>query len=78
MTHGSHALVAGRPPGLLTGALACYRIYETGDARRLTVQVFANTFCVAFGCSQRFATIASRDQPFSLAMRWEVNAKIFW
>jgi alpha-methylacyl-CoA racemase len=42
MTHGSHDLVAhrlgGEPiPRLLTGGLACYRVYETGDARHLTV-----------------------------------------
>jgi alpha-methylacyl-CoA racemase len=44
MTHGSHALVAGRPPGLLTGGLACYRIYETGDARHLTVAALEPKF----------------------------------
>jgi crotonobetainyl-CoA:carnitine CoA-transferase CaiB-like acyl-CoA transferase len=42
MTHRSHDLVAhrlgGEPvPRLLTGALACYRIYATADGRRLTV-----------------------------------------
>jgi alpha-methylacyl-CoA racemase len=42
MTHGSHDLVAhrlgGEPiPRLLTGGLACYRMYETADARHLTV-----------------------------------------
>jgi alpha-methylacyl-CoA racemase len=42
MTHGAHGLAAhrlgGEPiPRLLTGGLACYRIYETGDARHLTV-----------------------------------------
>jgi alpha-methylacyl-CoA racemase len=42
MTHRSHDLVAhrlgGEPvPRLLTGGLACYRIYETADARHLTV-----------------------------------------
>ena len=42
MTHGSHRLVAHRlagdpRPRLLTGGLACYRIYETADGRRLTV-----------------------------------------
>jgi alpha-methylacyl-CoA racemase len=42
MTHGSHDLVAhrlgGEPvPRLLTGGLACYRVYETADGRRLTV-----------------------------------------
>ena len=42
MTHGSHDLVShrlgGEPiPRLLTGGLACYRIYETADGRWLTV-----------------------------------------
>ena len=42
MTHGSHRLVShrlrGDPlPRFLTGGLACYRIYATGDGRQLTV-----------------------------------------
>ncbi|HUG65270.1 MAG TPA: CaiB/BaiF CoA-transferase family protein [Gaiellaceae bacterium] len=42
MTHRSHDLVAhrlgGEPiPKLLTGGLACYRVYETSDHRHLTV-----------------------------------------
>ena len=42
MTHGSHHLVAhrlgGEPvPRMLTGGLACYRLYETADGRHLTV-----------------------------------------
>jgi crotonobetainyl-CoA:carnitine CoA-transferase CaiB-like acyl-CoA transferase len=42
MTHRSHDLVAHRLGGepvarLLTGGLACYRIYETADGRQLTV-----------------------------------------
>jgi crotonobetainyl-CoA:carnitine CoA-transferase CaiB-like acyl-CoA transferase len=42
MTHGSHRLVshrlAGEPvPRMLTGGLACYRVYETADGRQLTV-----------------------------------------
>jgi crotonobetainyl-CoA:carnitine CoA-transferase CaiB-like acyl-CoA transferase len=42
MTHGSHRFVshriAGDPrPHLLTGGLACYRIYSTADGRWLTV-----------------------------------------
>jgi crotonobetainyl-CoA:carnitine CoA-transferase CaiB-like acyl-CoA transferase len=42
MTHGSHRFVAhrlaGEPvPRLLTGGVACYRIYETADGRHLTV-----------------------------------------
>ena len=42
MTHGSHRFVshrvAGDPrPHLLTGGLACYRIYATADGRWLTL-----------------------------------------
>jgi crotonobetainyl-CoA:carnitine CoA-transferase CaiB-like acyl-CoA transferase len=42
MTHGTHRLaqyrLAGDPrPRLLTGGLACYRTYATGDGRHLTV-----------------------------------------
>lgn len=42
MTHGSHDLVAhrlgGEPiPRMLTGGLACYRMYATADGRQLTV-----------------------------------------
>ncbi|HEY4236027.1 MAG TPA: CaiB/BaiF CoA-transferase family protein [Gaiellaceae bacterium] len=49
MTHGSHRLVAHRlggetVPRLLTGGLACYRIYETADGRRLTVAALEPVF----------------------------------
>ncbi len=41
MTHGSHRLVAhrlrGLPERMLTGGLACYRLYATADGRWLTV-----------------------------------------
>ena len=42
MTHGSHDLVShrvgGEPvPRMLTGGLACYRMYATSDGRHLTV-----------------------------------------
>jgi crotonobetainyl-CoA:carnitine CoA-transferase CaiB-like acyl-CoA transferase len=42
MTHGTHRFasfrLAGDPrPQLLTGGLACYRMYATGDGRHLTV-----------------------------------------
>jgi alpha-methylacyl-CoA racemase len=42
MTQGSHRLVSHRlggetVPRMLTGGLACYRIYETADGRHLTV-----------------------------------------
>jgi alpha-methylacyl-CoA racemase len=49
MTHGSHRLVAhrlgGEPiPRMLTGGMACYRIYETADARHLTVAALEPAF----------------------------------
>ncbi|HEY5296235.1 MAG TPA: CaiB/BaiF CoA-transferase family protein [Gaiellaceae bacterium] len=49
MTHGTHRLVAhhlGGDPAqrLLTGGAACYRIYETADARHLTVAALEPRF----------------------------------
>ena len=49
MTHSSHRLaahrLAGDPvPRLLTGGAACYRIYETGDGRHLTVAALEPRF----------------------------------
>jgi alpha-methylacyl-CoA racemase len=49
MTHGSHRLAAhrlgGEPsPRLLTGGLACYRIYATSDGRWLTVAALEPVF----------------------------------
>jgi alpha-methylacyl-CoA racemase len=49
LTHGSHRLVAhrldGEPlPRMLTGGLACYRIYETADGRHLTVAALEAAF----------------------------------
>ncbi len=49
MTHGAHRLVAhrlgGEPlPRLLTGGLACYRIYATSDGRHLTVAALEQQF----------------------------------
>ncbi len=61
MTHGSHDLVAhrlgGEPvPRLLTGGLACYRVYETADARYLTVGALEPKFfarlCEVLGRSE--------------------------
>jgi alpha-methylacyl-CoA racemase len=41
MTHNAHRLAEhrlhGEPERTLTGALACYRIYETADGRHLTI-----------------------------------------
>jgi alpha-methylacyl-CoA racemase len=49
MTHGSHRFAAhrlgGEPiPKLLTGGLACYRIYPTADGRHLTVAALEQKF----------------------------------
>jgi alpha-methylacyl-CoA racemase len=49
MTHGAHDLVAhragGEPrPKLLTGGVACYRIYQTADGRFLTVAALEPKF----------------------------------
>jgi alpha-methylacyl-CoA racemase len=49
MTHGSHRLVAHRlggetVPRMLTGGLACYRIYATADGRHLTVGALEPAF----------------------------------
>jgi alpha-methylacyl-CoA racemase len=49
LTHGSHRLAAhrlgGEPvPRMLTGGLACYRIYETADGRHLTVAALEPAF----------------------------------
>ena len=49
MTHNAHDLVAHRlhgdpVPRLLTGGVACYRIYETSDGRHLTVAALEPKF----------------------------------
>ena len=49
MTHGSHRLLSHRlggetVPRMLTGGLACYRIYETADDRHLTVGALEPAF----------------------------------
>ena len=49
MTHNAHGLVAHRlggdpVPRLLTGGVACYRIYETKDGRHLTVAALEPKF----------------------------------
>jgi crotonobetainyl-CoA:carnitine CoA-transferase CaiB-like acyl-CoA transferase len=51
MTHSAHKLVShrlgGEPiPQLLTGGLACYRIYATADGRYLTVAALEHHFFV--------------------------------
>jgi alpha-methylacyl-CoA racemase len=49
MTHGSHRFaqhrLGGEPiPKLLTGGLACYRVYPTADGRHLTVAALEEKF----------------------------------
>ena len=49
MTHGAHDLVAHRlggdpVPRLLTGGLACYRVYATADGRHVTVAALEPRF----------------------------------
>jgi crotonobetainyl-CoA:carnitine CoA-transferase CaiB-like acyl-CoA transferase len=49
MTHGAHRFaahrLAGDPvPRLLTGGVACYRIYDTADGRHLTVAALEPKF----------------------------------
>jgi crotonobetainyl-CoA:carnitine CoA-transferase CaiB-like acyl-CoA transferase len=64
MTHGTHRLaqyrLAGDPrPRLLTGGLACYRTYATGDGRHLTVGALEPKFfarlCELIGRPELFA-----------------------
>jgi crotonobetainyl-CoA:carnitine CoA-transferase CaiB-like acyl-CoA transferase len=60
MTHRSHALVAhrlaGPPERMLTGGLACYRIYATGDGRWLTVGALEPKFF------RRLCTVVGRAE----------------
>ena len=48
MTHNSHRLAAhrlhGEPERMLTGGLACYRMYETADGRWLTIAALEPKF----------------------------------
>jgi alpha-methylacyl-CoA racemase len=54
MTHGSHRLASRAP--VLTSGFACYRMYETADARHLTVGALEPKFfarlCEAVGHSE--------------------------
>ncbi len=71
MTHGSHDLVSHRldgdpVPRLLTGALACYRVYECADGRHLTVGALEEKFfarlCAALGRDDLAARQYEPDQ----------------
>ena len=68
MTHRSHDLVAHRlggdpVPKLLTGGVACYRIYDTADGRRLTVSALEPKFW------QRLCEVAG--VPELIPRQWE-------
>jgi alpha-methylacyl-CoA racemase len=61
LTHGAHRLVShrlgGEPiPRLLTGGLACYRIYATADGRYVTVAAleprFFSRLCELLECTE--------------------------
>ena len=61
MTHESHNLAAHRLGGepiarLLTGGLACYRIYSTADGRHLTVAALEEKFF------RRLCEVIGRDE----------------
>jgi alpha-methylacyl-CoA racemase len=70
MTHNSHRLAAHRLHGeaerMLTGDLACYRIYETADGRRLTVAAlepkFWSRLCQLIGRPDLVARHFDQDQ----------------
>jgi alpha-methylacyl-CoA racemase len=70
MTHNSHRLAAHRLHGeaerTLTGDLACYRIYETADGRRLTVAAlepkFWSRLCELIGRPDLVARHFDEDQ----------------
>jgi alpha-methylacyl-CoA racemase len=68
MTHRSHDLVAHRVTGdpipkLLTGGVACYRIYETADGRHLTVSALEPRFW------QRLCEVVGRRE--LIPRQWE-------
>ena len=71
MTHGSHDLVSHRldgdpVPRMLTGALACYRVYECADGRLLTVGALEEKFfarlCALLGRDDLAARQYETDQ----------------
>jgi alpha-methylacyl-CoA racemase len=71
MTHRSHDLVShrlgGEPvPRMLTGGLACYRVYSTADGRRLTVGALEPKFfarlCELLGRPELAARQLDADQ----------------
>ena len=72
MAHGAHRFAAhrlgGEPlPAFLTGGLACYRIYRTGDGRFLTVAALEQPFF------QRFCELLER--PDLIARQYDPDAQ---
>jgi alpha-methylacyl-CoA racemase len=76
MTHGSHALAAHRLGGepiarLLTGGLACYRLYATADGRYVTVAAlepkFFRRLCEVLGRPELVEAQYSADEQERLA-----------
>ncbi len=70
LTHGAHRLAAhrlgGEPlPRLLTGGLACYRIYATADGRHLTVAALEPKFF------RRLCELSGR--PELAARQWDAD-----
>jgi crotonobetainyl-CoA:carnitine CoA-transferase CaiB-like acyl-CoA transferase len=72
MTHGAHRLVAhrlsGEPiPSILTGGLACYRVYRTADGRWLTVGALEARF---------FARLCELiERPALLPLQYDLDAQ---
>ena len=72
MTHGAHRLVAHRLAGepvdrILTGGLACYRVYATADGRWLTVAALEHRFF------ERLCELIER--PRLLALQYDPSAQ---
>jgi alpha-methylacyl-CoA racemase len=74
MTHGSHRLVAHRlgadDDRLLTGALACYRIYAAADGRFLTVGALEPSFF------RRLCGLLGRDDLAALQYRPDAQERL--
>ena len=91
MTHGSHHFTAhrlgGEPvPKLLTGGLACYRVYRTADGRHLTVaaleQKFFARLCELLGldelASRQFDPAAQSELADTLAETFAAKPLSAW
>jgi alpha-methylacyl-CoA racemase len=91
MTHGSHRFAAhrlgGEPiPKLLTGGLACYRVYRTADGRYLTVaaleQKFFARLCELLGLAElaprQFDPAAQSELAHTLAEAFAAKPLSAW